>query len=97
MAKLTGDTLTITNGGIFGSMLSTPVLNPPQSGILSMHNIVKCGAVIDDKIVARPMMYVALSYDHRIIDGREAGHLPGTHQAGYRRPATAISGGLKSQ
>jgi 2-oxoglutarate dehydrogenase E2 component (dihydrolipoamide succinyltransferase) len=72
MAKLTGDTLTITNGGIFGSMLSTPVLNPPQSDILSMHNIVKCGAVIDDKIVARPMMYVALSYDHRIIDGREA-------------------------
>ena len=72
MADLTGGTFTITNGGIFGSMLSTPILNPPQSGILGMHNIVKRAVVIDDEIVARPMMYVALSYDHRIIDGREA-------------------------
>jgi 2-oxoglutarate dehydrogenase E2 component (dihydrolipoamide succinyltransferase) len=72
MAELTGGTFTITNGGIFGSMLSTPILNPPQSGILGMHNIVKRAVVIDDEIVARPMMYVALSYDHRIIDGREA-------------------------
>ncbi|MCZ6511465.1 MAG: 2-oxoglutarate dehydrogenase complex dihydrolipoyllysine-residue succinyltransferase [Alphaproteobacteria bacterium] len=72
MAELTGGTFTITNGGSFGSMLSTPILNPPQSGILGMHNIVKRAVVIDDEIVARPMMYVALSYDHRIIDGREA-------------------------
>lgn len=72
MADLTGGTFTITNGGIFGSMLSTPILNPPQSGILGMHNIVKRAMVVDDEIVARPMMYVALSYDHRIIDGREA-------------------------
>ena len=72
MPELTGGTFTITNGGSFGSMLSTPILNPPQSGILGMHNIVKRAVVIDDEIVARPMMYVALSYDHRIIDGREA-------------------------
>lgn len=72
MAELTGGTFTITNGGIFGSMLSTPILNPPQSGILGMHNIVKRPVVIDDEIVIRPMMYVALSYDHRIVDGREA-------------------------
>jgi 2-oxoglutarate dehydrogenase E2 component (dihydrolipoamide succinyltransferase) len=72
MKELTGGTFTITNGGIFGSMLSTPILNPPQSGILGMHNIVKRPVVVDDEIVIRPMMYVALSYDHRIIDGREA-------------------------
>lgn len=72
MAELTGGTFTITNGGIFGSMLSTPILNPPQSGILGMHNIVKRPVVVDDEIVIRPMMYVALSYDHRIVDGREA-------------------------
>ena len=72
MSELTGGTFTITNGGSFGSMLSTPILNPPQSGILGMHNIVKRAVVIDDEIVARPMMYLALSYDHRIIDGREA-------------------------
>ena len=72
MAELTGGTFTITNGGIFGSMLSTPILNPPQSGILGMHNIVKRAVVVDDEIVIRPMMYVALSYDHRIVDGREA-------------------------
>jgi len=72
MKELTGGTFTITNGGIFGSMLSTPILNPPQSGILGMHNIVKRPVVVDDEIVIRPMMYLALSYDHRIIDGREA-------------------------
>ncbi len=65
-------TFTITNGGIFGSMMSTPILNPPQVGILGMHNIVERPVVVDGSIVARPMMYVALSYDHRIIDGREA-------------------------
>ncbi len=72
MKELTGGTFTITNGGIFGSMLSTPILNPPQSGILGMHNIVKRPVVVDDEIVIRPVMYVALSYDHRIVDGREA-------------------------
>ncbi len=70
--ELTGGTFTITNGGVFGSMLSMPILNPPQSGILGMHNIEKRPVVVDDDIVIRPMMYVALSYDHRIIDGREA-------------------------
>ena len=72
MNELTGGTFTITNGGIFGSMLSTPILNPPQSGILGMHNIVKRPVVVDDEIVIRPIMYAALSYDHRIVDGREA-------------------------
>jgi 2-oxoglutarate dehydrogenase E2 component (dihydrolipoamide succinyltransferase) len=70
--ELTGGTFSITNGGLYGSMLSTPILNPPQSGILGMHNIVKRPVVVDDQIVVRPMMYVALSYDHRIVDGREA-------------------------
>jgi 2-oxoglutarate dehydrogenase E2 component (dihydrolipoamide succinyltransferase) len=69
---LQGGTFTITNGGIFGSLLSTPILNPPQSGILGMHAIKKRPVVVDDQIVIRPMMYLALSYDHRIIDGREA-------------------------
>ena len=65
-------TFTITNGGIYGSLLSTPILNPPQVGILGMHNIIKRPVVVDDKIVIRPMMYMALSYDHRIIDGKGA-------------------------
>jgi len=73
MADLTGGTFTITNGGTYGSMLSTPIINPPQSGILGLHNIVKRAMVMPDgKIEARDMMYIALSYDHRIIDGREA-------------------------
>ena len=69
---LQGGTFTITNGGIYGSMLSTPILNPPQSGVLGMHNIVQRPMVIDGKIEIRQMMYLALSYDHRIIDGKEA-------------------------
>jgi 2-oxoglutarate dehydrogenase E2 component (dihydrolipoamide succinyltransferase) len=69
---LTGGTFTISNGGIFGSMMSTPILNRPQVGILGMHNIVQRAVVVDGEIVIRPMMYLALSYDHRIIDGREA-------------------------
>lgn len=69
---LQGGTFTITNGGIFGSLLSTPILNPPQSAILGMHTIQKRPVVVDDQIVIRPMMYLALSYDHRLIDGREA-------------------------
>lgn len=69
---LQGGTFTITNGGVFGSLLSTPILNPPQSGILGMHNIVKRPVVVDDQIVIRPMMYLALSYDHRIVDGKDS-------------------------
>jgi len=69
---LQGGTFTITNGGIYGSMLSTPILNPPQSGVLGMHNIIERAVVKDGAIVVRPMMYLALSYDHRIIDGKEA-------------------------
>jgi 2-oxoglutarate dehydrogenase E2 component (dihydrolipoamide succinyltransferase) len=72
LADLEGGTFTITNGGVYGSLLSTPILNMPQSGILGMHKIEKRSVVIDDKIDIRPMMYVALSYDHRIIDGRQA-------------------------
>ncbi len=72
MEDLTGGTFTITNGGVFGSLLSTPILNPPQSGILGMHKIQERPVVVEGQIVARPMMYVALTYDHRIIDGREA-------------------------
>ena len=72
LADMEGGTFTITNGGVFGSMLSTPILNTPQSGILGMHRIDKRPVVIDDEIVVRPMMYIALSYDHRIVDGREA-------------------------
>lgn len=72
MEEMTGGTFTITNGGIFGSMMSTPILNPPQSAILGMHNIVERPVAIDGKIVIRPMMYLALSYDHRVIDGRES-------------------------
>ena len=69
---MAGGTFTISNGGVYGSMMSTPILNPPQSGILGMHKIEKRAVVIDDQIVIRPMMYLALSYDHRIVDGREA-------------------------
>jgi 2-oxoglutarate dehydrogenase E2 component (dihydrolipoamide succinyltransferase) len=70
--ELTGGTFSITNGGIFGSMLSTPILNPPQSAILGMHSIQQRPVVVDGEIVVRPMMYLALTYDHRIIDGKDA-------------------------
>ena len=70
--EMTGGTFTITNGGVFGSMLSTPIINPPQSGILGMHNIVNRPMAVNGSVVIQPIMYVALSYDHRIIDGRES-------------------------
>ena len=70
--EMKGGTFTITNGGIFGSMLSTPIINSPESAILGMHNIVKRGVVVNDELVIRPVMFLALSYDHRIIDGRES-------------------------
>ena len=69
---LQGGTFTISNGGVYGSMLSTPILNLPQSGVLGMHNIIERPIVINDKIVARPIMYLALTYDHRVIDGKES-------------------------
>ena len=70
--ELTGGTFTITNGGIFGSLLSTPILNPPQSAILGMHKIQERPMAVDGQVVILPMMYLALSYDHRIVDGRDA-------------------------
>ena len=70
--ELEGGTFTITNGGVYGSLLSTPIVNPPQSGVLGMHEIVERPVGIDGEIVLRPMMYVALTYDHRIVDGKEA-------------------------
>ena len=72
MDDLSGGTFTISNGGVYGSMLSTPIINYPQSGILGMHNIIKRAVVVDDEIIIRPMMYLAFSYDHRIIDGKES-------------------------
>ncbi|MBM3581503.1 MAG: 2-oxoglutarate dehydrogenase complex dihydrolipoyllysine-residue succinyltransferase, partial [Alphaproteobacteria bacterium] len=72
IAEMTGGTFTISNGGVYGSLLSMPILNPPQSGILGMHKIERRPRVVGDEIKARPMMYIAMTYDHRIIDGREA-------------------------
>jgi 2-oxoglutarate dehydrogenase E2 component (dihydrolipoamide succinyltransferase) len=73
MEQMQGGTFTITNGGVFGSLMSTPILNPPQSGILGMHKVQQRPMVMPDgTIAARPMMYLALSYDHRVVDGREA-------------------------
>jgi 2-oxoglutarate dehydrogenase E2 component (dihydrolipoamide succinyltransferase) len=70
--EMTGGTFTISNGGVFGSMLSTPIINPPQSGILGMHNILERPIAVDGKVEIHPMMYLALSYDHRIVDGKES-------------------------
>jgi len=70
--ELSGGTFTITNGGVFGSLMSTPIINPPQSAILGMHNIVDRPVAIDGQVVVRPMMYIALSYDHRVIDGKDS-------------------------
>ena len=72
MDELSGGTFTITNGGVFGSLLSTPIINAPQSGILGMHAIQQRPVAVDGEVVIRPMMYVALSYDHRIIDGQQS-------------------------
>ena len=70
--ELTGGTFTITNGGVFGSLLSTPIINPPQSAILGMHNILDRPVAVNGQVVIRPMMYIALSYDHRVIDGKDS-------------------------
>jgi 2-oxoglutarate dehydrogenase E2 component (dihydrolipoamide succinyltransferase) len=72
LADLTGGVFTISNGGVYGSLLSTPILNPPQSGILGMHAVKKRPVAVGDQVVIRPMMYLALSYDHRLVDGRDA-------------------------
>ena len=91
--ELTGGCFTITNGGVFGSMLSTPIINPPQSAILGMHNIVERPVVRDGQIVVRPIMYVAMSYDHRIIDGRESvGTLVAIKEA-LENPVELLMGG----
>ena len=90
--EMTGGTFTITNGGVFGSMLSTPIINPPQSAILGMHNIVERPIAIDGKVFIRPVMYLALSYDHRIIDGRESvGFLVSIKEA-LENPAEILMG-----
>jgi len=91
--EMTGGTFTITNGGVFGSMLSTPILNPPQSAILGMHNIIERPVAIDGKVEIRPIMYVALSYDHRIIDGKESvGFLVAVKEA-LENPVEILMGG----
>jgi len=72
LQEMQGGTFTITNGGVFGSMMSTPILNPPQSAILGMHNIIEKPIAVNGKVEIHPMMYIALSYDHRVIDGRES-------------------------
>lgn len=91
--EMTGGTFTITNGGVFGSMLSTPIINPPQSAILGMHNIVERPVAIDGKVEIRPIMYVALSYDHRVIDGRESvGSLVAIKEA-LENPVEHLMGG----
>ena len=95
--ELTGGTFTITNGGVFGSLLSTPILNPPQCGILGMHTIQERPVAVDGQIVIRPMMYLALSYDHRIIDGREAVLVPGARQGMRRGPAPAAARSLSRE
>ncbi|MDH5484289.1 MAG: 2-oxo acid dehydrogenase subunit E2, partial [Gammaproteobacteria bacterium] len=89
---MTGGTFTLSNGGVFGSLLSTPILNPPQSAILGMHKIQPRPIVEDGEIVARPMMYLALSYDHRIIDGREAVQFLVTIKDVLEDPARMIVG-----
>ena len=90
---MTGGTFTITNGGVFGSMLSTPIINPPQSGILGMHNIIERPIAVNGKVEIHPMMYVALSYDHRIIDGRESvGFLVAVKEA-LENPLELLLGG----
>ncbi len=82
-----GGTFTITNGGIYGSLMSTPILNAPQSGILGMHKIQERPMVVAGEVKVRPMMYLALSYDHRIVDGRRGGDFPGAGQGRPGRPA----------
>ena len=92
MDELTGGSFTITNGGVFGSLLSTPIVNSPQSAILGMHKTQDRPVVVDGQIVVRPMMYIALTYDHRIIDGREAVQFLVTVKQGLEDPARLVLG-----
>jgi 2-oxoglutarate dehydrogenase E2 component (dihydrolipoamide succinyltransferase) len=92
MEELTGGTFTITNGGVFGSLLSTPIVNSPQSAILGMHKIQDRAVVIDGQVVVRPMMYIALTYDHRLIDGREAVQFLVTVKQCLEDPARMVLG-----
>ena len=91
--EMTGGTFTVTNGGVFGSMLSTPIINPPQSAILGMHNIIQRPVAVDGQVVIRPMMYVAMSYDHRIIDGRESVGFLVAVKEGIDNPVEILMGG----
>jgi 2-oxoglutarate dehydrogenase E2 component (dihydrolipoamide succinyltransferase) len=93
IADMEGGTFTITNGGVFGSMMSTPIINPPQSAILGMHNIIERPVAIEGKVVIRPMMYLALSYDHRIIDGKESVGFLKTVKEMLENPSSIIFGG----
>ena len=90
--EMSGGTFTISNGGIYGSMLSTPILNPPQSGILGMHNILERPVAIKGKVEIRPMMYIALSYDHRVIDGKDSVGFLKTVKEFIEEPARMIFG-----
>ncbi|MCU7613822.1 2-oxoglutarate dehydrogenase complex dihydrolipoyllysine-residue succinyltransferase [Chryseobacterium sp. GMJ5] len=91
--EMTGGTFTITNGGTFGSMMSTPIINPPQSAILGMHNIIQRPVAVDGQVVIRPMMYVAMSYDHRIIDGKESVGFLVAVKEGIDNPVGILMGG----
>ena len=92
LSELSGGTFTITNGGVFGSLLSTPIVNAPQSAILGMHKIQDRPVVVGGQVVVRPMMYVALTYDHRIIDGREAVQFLVTVKQCLEDPARMVLG-----
>lgn len=93
LQEMEGGTFTITNGGVFGSMLSTPIINPPQSAILGMHNIVERPVAIEGKVEVRPVMYVALSYDHRLIDGKDSVGFLYTIKEMLEEPAKLLLGG----
>jgi 2-oxoglutarate dehydrogenase E2 component (dihydrolipoamide succinyltransferase) len=95
--EMTGGTFTISNGGIYGSMLSTPILNPPQSGILGMHNIIERPVAVNGKVEIRPMMYIALSYDHRVIDGKDSVSFLKTVKEFIEDPARLIFGAQSAE
>ena len=91
---LQGGVFSITNGGVFGSLLSTPIINPPQSGILGMHTIQQRPVAVDGQVVIRPMMYLALSYDHRIVDGKDAVTFLVSIKDSIEDPARMLFGGM---
>ncbi|NQY68750.1 MAG: 2-oxoglutarate dehydrogenase complex dihydrolipoyllysine-residue succinyltransferase [Flavobacteriales bacterium] len=97
MDEMLGGTFTITNGGVFGSMMSTPIINPPQSGILGMHNIIQRPIAVDGEVVIRPMMYIALSYDHRVIDGKDSVGFLVAIKKMLEDPANMIFGGKQGE